>query len=314
MIKVIAKARRIAPHSVPVLIEGESGTGKELLAHAIHRASPRAKRHFVPVNCGAIPSELVESELFGHERGAFTGAVKQRIGHFEEAHEGTLFLDEIGELPLPAQVKLLRVLQEKEIVRVGSSRTIPMNVRIIAATNRSLIQQVKDGRFRGDLLYRLAVIVLKLPALRERPGDVSLLIDYLLSKINREGKAELGFKDKIFSAAAKNLLLNQAWPGNVRELHNTILRAAIWSDGNTIQEEDVAEALLTPLDGNEPGVLNRPLGDGLNLQNIMALVARHYLERAMLETHGNKTRAAALLSLPNYQTLSNWLKKFDIKS
>ena len=172
MRRVILLARRVAPHSVPVLIEGESGTGKELMARAIHHSSPRREERFISVNCGAIPENLVESELFGHEKGAFTGAVKMRKGHFEAASGGTLFLDEIGELPLPAQTKLLRVLQEKEVQPVGSSKPCPVDVRVISATNRTLTEEVAGGRFREDLFYRLAVAVLKLPPFRERGGDV----------------------------------------------------------------------------------------------------------------------------------------------
>ncbi len=218
MKRVIAKARIIAPRSVPVLIEGESGTGKELLAKAIHEASPRKGKPFIAVNCGAIPSELIESMLFGHEKGAFTGADTQRIGYFESADKGTLFLDEIGELPMPAQVKLLRVLQEKEVTRIGSTKPTSIDVRIIAATNRSLIEEMSAGRFRSDLFYRLAVAILKLPPMRERAGDVALLIDRLLDQINQESVEEPGFKHKKISAAAKNLMLQQEWRGNVREL------------------------------------------------------------------------------------------------
>ncbi len=314
MQQVIAKARRVAPRSIPVLIEGESGTGKELLARAIHQASPRRTHNLVTVNCGAIPVELVESEMFGHEKGAFTGASAPRKGHFEEANGGTLFLDEIGELPLPAQVKLLRVLQDREVTRVGSSKPIQLDVRIIAATNRSLLADVQQGRFREDLFYRLAVAVLKLPTLRDRPGDVSLLIDHLLGQINEESAEEPGYKEKNLSAGAKKLLLKHDWPGNVRELYNTLRRAAVWSSGTTIDEEDMRDALMPAVSGCSEEILNRPLGSDLNLQEIISLVARHYLERAMQEAHGNKTKAADLLGLPSYQTLTNWLKRYNIES
>ena len=180
MQRVILKARRIAPRSIPVLIEGESGTGKELFARAIHDASPRKEKPFVAINCGAIPAELVESELFGHEKGAFTGANTARAGHFEAAHQGTIFLDEIGELPKGMQVKLLRTVQEGEVKRIGATQARKVDIRIIAATNRNLIDEVAAGNFREDLFYRLAVAVIKLPPLRERAGDVSLLIDHFL--------------------------------------------------------------------------------------------------------------------------------------
>ncbi|HOV88271.1 MAG TPA: sigma-54 dependent transcriptional regulator, partial [Syntrophobacteraceae bacterium] len=226
MQRVITKARRVSPRSVPVVIEGESGTGKELLARAIHNASPRFGKPFVAVNCGAIPLELIESELFGHQKGAFTGADRTRTGHFETANGGTLFLDEIGELPLSAQVKILRTLQEGEIMRVGTSTPIKIDVRVIAATNRSLIEEVAQQRFRADLFYRLAVVILYLPPLRERSGDLTLLIDRLLDQINLESSTEPGYVHKKISAAAKNLLLLHSWPGNVRELLNTLRRAA----------------------------------------------------------------------------------------
>jgi DNA-binding NtrC family response regulator len=313
MTRLLAKARRVAPRSVPVLLEGESGTGKELLARAIHRSSPRGDKPFVAVNCGAIPSELVEAALFGHEKGAFTGAERRHAGFFEAAHKGTLFLDEIGELPLGAQVKLLRSLQEGEITRIGSTESIKIDVRIIAATNRNLILEVSAGRFRSDLFYRLAVAILQIPPLRNRPGDLSLLIDSLLKQINRESSAEPGFIQKNISVSARNLLLSHTWPGNVRELLNTLRRAAIWAPGDTIDSEDIREALLPASFGGGSDILDKPLGNGLDLQQIIADVARHYLVRAMKEAHGNKTRAAELLGLPSYQTLTNWLTKYGVK-
>jgi DNA-binding NtrC family response regulator len=312
MKQVILRARRVAPRSVPVLIEGETGTGKELLARAIHRASPRREKPFVAVNCGAIPPELVESELFGHEKGAFTGATSSRRGHFAEAHGGTLFLDEVGELPKPAQVKLLRALQEGEILPVGSSRNRTVDVRVIAATNRSLPTEVNAGKFREDLFHRLAVAVLRLPPLRERREDLGLLIDHSLTQVNREGREQPGFVQKTLSASARNLLLQHPWPGNVRELQNTLRRAAIWTPEATLKTEDVREALLPLADGEEDRILGRPLGDGLELPGLLATVARHYLERALEESGGNKTRAARLVGLPSYQTLSNWMRRYGV--
>ena len=312
MARVIAKARRVAPRSVSVLIEGESGTGKELLARAIHNASPRRDQEFKAVNCGAIPAELVESELFGHEKGAFTGADRRKAGYFEAADGGTLFLDEVGELPPPAQVKLLRILQEGEVLRVGSTTPLKVDVRIIAATNRTLTEEITAGRFREDLFYRLAVATLLLPPLRDRKGDLSLLLDRLLKQVNDDLAQEQGYEHKKLSPNARNILISYPWPGNVRELMNTLHRAAIWTSGPTIRSEDVREALLPAIGQEESKILDRPLGDGLSLPNLLASVAQHYLTRALDETQGNKTQAAHLVGLPSYQTFTNWLSKYGV--
>ena len=312
MVRLIQRARRVAVRNVPVLIEGESGTGKEMLSRAIHRSSPRRDRPFVPVNCGAIPADLVESELFGHEKGAFTDAKEPRKGYFEAANGGTLFLDEIGELPPPAQVTLLRVIQEGEVVRLGATKPLKVDVRVIAATNRTLTQEIAGGRFREDLFYRLAVAVLNIPPLRERTGDLALLIDRLLVQVNREAVPEPGYQEKILSSGAKNLLLAHGWPGNIRELLNTLRRAAIWSDGPAISSEDVREALLPATVSGRQDVLARPLGGGFDLQALLKEIARSYLQRAMDEARGSKTRAAELVGLPSYQTLTNWLSKYEV--
>ncbi len=312
MARVIDRARRVAVRNIPVLIEGESGTGKELLARAIHRSSPRLERPFVTVNCGAIPANLVEAELFGHEKGAFTGASRARKGYFEAADGGTLFLDEIGELPGLAQVKLLRVLQDGEIVRVGSTTPAGVDVRLVAATNRTLIEEIAEGRFREDLFYRLAVAVLKLPPLRDRPGDLGLLVDRLLEQVNEESTDEPGYEHKKLSLPARNLLLQHSWPGNVRELLNTLRRAAIWSDGATITVEDAREALLPAPGAQRRDVLDHGLGDGFSLPDLLADIARTYLIRALKRAGGNKTKAAELVGLPSYQTLTNWLKRYGV--
>ena len=310
MQRVILRARRVAPRSVPVLLEGETGTGKELMARAIHQASPRRDRPFIAVNCGALPPELVESELFGHEKGAFTGADRARPGYFAAANGGTLFLDEIGELPAASQVKLLRVLQEGAVVRVGATAPRKVDVRVIAATNRTLTEEVAGGRFREDLFYRLAVAVLKLPPLRERPGDVGLLADRLLERINAESTSEPGYQGKKLSASARNVLSRHSWPGNVRELSNTLRRTAIWSDGSTITADDLHDALLPAARDDGREVLDRTLGNGFSLPDLLAEVARHYLARAMEEAANNKTRAAELVGLASYQTFTNWLSKY----
>jgi DNA-binding NtrC family response regulator len=314
MRRIVARARYVAPRSVPVLLEGASGTGKELFARAIHKASVRREKPFVPVNCGAIPPDLVEAELFGHEKGAFTGATDARPGYFENADNGTLFLDEIGELPLAAQVKLLRALQEGEVRRLGGKHAKKVDVRIIAATNRDLLEEISSGRFRADLFYRLAVAVIKLPPLKEREGDISLLVDKLLGQINKESSTEPGYSDKLLSVGARKLMLRHSWPGNVRELLNTLRRAAIWSEGKEITADDVRDALLPETTESGAEILDKPLGEDLDLPNLLETVAQHYLRRAMDESRGNKSVAAKLVGLPSYQTLSNWLVRYGLPS
>lgn len=312
MKRLIVRARRVAPRNIPVLIQGESGTGKELLARAIHRASPRREKPFIAVNCGAIPSELVESTLFGHEKGAFTGAITRNLGLFRKADRGTLFLDEAGELPLSDQVKLLRAIQEGEITPLGGDTT-RVDVRVLAATNRDLAADMTKGRFREDLFFRLAVAVLSVPPLRERKGDMSLLIENFIAQINSESSDEPSWQNKNISASARNLLLQQAWPGNVRELLNTLRRAAIWSSATTIGVTEVRESLFRRT-SSESSILGRALGEGFDIREVMTRVARHYLLRAMEDANGNKTAAAQLLGLPSYQTLTNWLKKYGVKA
>ncbi|MDM4018188.1 sigma-54 interaction domain-containing protein [Roseiconus lacunae] len=312
---VIVQARRVAVEDVPVLIQGESGTGKELFARAIHESSRRAGKPFVEVNCGAIPRELVESEFFGHVKGAFTGASEAKVGYLESAKGGTLFLDEIGELPLDAQVKLLRALQEKKIQRVGASKTYSIDFRVVAATNRTLLDEVAEERFREDLFHRLAVGVLSLPPLRERSGDLNLLVDHFLDRLNADRERNVEWEHKKLSAGARNLLNQHPWPGNIRELSNTLCRAAIWSPGPTIGKEQMRNALF-PVKRDIPGydaVLNRNLGNDLDLSELLAEVARHYLTRAYEEAEGNKSAACQLVGLPNYQTFTNWMKKYGVK-
>jgi transcriptional regulator with GAF, ATPase, and Fis domain len=317
MQRLVTLAQKAASRSVPILIEGESGTGKELLARAIHQASPRSGRAFQVVNCGAVPSELVESELFGHLKGSFTGATKDHVGHFEAADGGTLFLDEIGELPLPAQVKLLRALQEGEVRRVGDSKLMRVDVRVVAATNRELGEEVKAGRFREDLFYRLAVLILKVPPVRERDGDLGPLIDGLLQRINEQSERakEPGFKRKKLSVNARKLLMQEIWPGNIRELENTLRRAIVWSDGGVVSSDDIKEALLPAphMKATVDAILNRPLDQGIELQSLIGTVAQHYLRRAIEAAHGNKSKAAELVGLPSYQTLTNWMRKYGVE-
>jgi transcriptional regulator with GAF, ATPase, and Fis domain len=311
MARLISRAKKSAIRNLPVLIEGESGTGKELLAKAIANEGLRKGKPFRVVNCGAIPTELLESELFGHAKGSFSGAIQDRKGYFEEAHTGTLFLDEIGELPLAAQVKLLRVLQESEVTRVGTSEPRKVDVRVIAATNRDLVEEVRRGSFREDLYYRLAVVVLKVPPLRQREGDLGPLVDALLKRVNEECSTEPGYVHKKLSAGAKNLINNHSWPGNVRELQNTLRRVAIWSEGATISENDFREALMPAARVGATGSqISIDLGDGVDLQKIMAETARKHLQEALRVSNGNKSEAARMLGLPSYQTFSNWVDRY----
>jgi DNA-binding NtrC family response regulator len=310
--RIVLRARRVAVRNVPVLLEGESGTGKEMLARAIHRASPRRHGPFMAVNCGAIPPDLIEAELFGAEKGAFTGATQSRIGYFEAANTGTLFLDELGELPPQAQVKLLRVLQEGDVTRLGATSPISLDVRVLCATNRTMTEEVAAGRFREDLFYRLAVAVIRIPPLRERPDDLILLVERMLDQVQQNLAGEPEAAHKKLSSAATRLLVAHPWPGNVRELLNTLQRVVLWSDGSVITEGAVQEALL-PVQSTEPDILGRPLGPGFSLPAVLEEIARHYLSRAMEQAAGNKSKAAQLVGLPSYQTLTNWLAKYNLK-
>ena len=244
----LAIAAKAARARVPLLIEGESGVGKEVVAEAVHAASPRGRKAIVRVNCGAIPANLVESELFGHEKGAFTGAFERKIGRFQEADGGTIFLDEVGEMPLEAQVKLLRVLQSGEIHPVGARHTMEVDVRVIAATNKTLIEEVEAGRFREDLYYRLNVVQVTIPPLRERPDDIAPLARHLLGRIaTQPGLRPLGITDDALS-----LLVQYDWPGNVRQLHNALFRAAVLCDGDALTRADFPQ--IATLAGTRSGV------------------------------------------------------------
>ena len=306
-------ARRIAAHDVPVLILGETGTGKDLFAEAIHAASQRAKAPFIAVNCGAIPRELVNAELFGHKKGAFTGADRDRKGHFREADGGTLFLDEIGDLPLDAQVRLLRALQQHEITPLGESKPVKISVRIIAATHRDLAADVAEGRFREDLFHRLAVGVLNLPPLRGRTGDVDLLINHFIGQLNADAKDKPESQSKEISPEARKILLNHSWPGNIRELYHTLLRAVIWSNSSTIKPEDIQRSIVQIARKNE-GIIDRPLGNGFDLQGLLDEVSRYYIARAIEKSGQKKKKAAEMLGFSNYQTLGNWMEKLGLKS
>ena len=311
---VIERAQRVAQSSVPVLIEGPSGTGKELFARAIHEASDRRALPIVTVNCGALSKNLVESELFGHRKGAFTGAISDQPGFFRKAHGSTIFLDEVGELQADVQVKLLRVLQEGKVRPVGDTTEYPVDARIVAATNRSLTREVNEGRFREDLFFRLAVAVLELPALRNRGPDLRRLIDELLSRVNTDlAKGYKSYTPKSLTIGARSLLLGHSWPGNIRELQNTLTRAALWSEADSITKSDMDEALRTVTLTRTGDLLSQALGEEFEITSVLEEVRDHFVLRAWDEANQVKTRAAKLVGLENYQTYSNWLGKAQMR-
>jgi two-component system response regulator HydG len=286
---MIAKA---ASTSATVLISGESGTGKELIARAIHYSSPRNTAPFVPVNCGAIPEELLESELFGHVKGAFTGATETRAGFFQTADGGTIFLDEISETRLSMQVKLLRVLQDKEVCMVGSTRSRKVDARILASTNKDLLSLVKKGGFREDLFFRLNVITIDLPPLRERSDDILLLAHHFVKQFSEEsGKPTPRFSDE-----ALQVLRNYHWPGNVRELENVIQRLVIMTDGNLIEVPDLPSLMR----------FSALRGEGFN--RTLAEVETEYIRNVLASVEGNKTRASEILGIDR-KTLREKLRK-----
>lgn len=295
MQEIVGLARRVADSPSTVLITGPSGTGKEVLAQAIHHASRRRARPFVAVNCAAIPDSLLESELFGHKKGAFTGALADKPGLFQEAHGGTLFLDEVGDLPMPLQVKLLRVLQEREVRPVGATRAEPIDVRLIAATHRDLRKAIAERTFREDLYYRLCVIEVSIPRLADRPEDIMPLADYFLAQAN----ARLGRNIQGFSGAARRMLLSYGWPGNVRELENAIERAVNLCDGEVLTPEDLPSALHRP---REEDFLDRAVEQGMTVSELEIAYAR----RVLAQTGGNKKRAARILGIDR-RTLHRWL-------
>jgi DNA-binding NtrC family response regulator len=316
---------RAAVSQSTVMIYGESGTGKELIARALHLNSPRAAKPFIAVNCGAIPHELLESELFGYEKGAFTGAVNTRIGRMELANQGTIFLDEIGDMPTALQVKLLRVLAEREIDRLGSSKPTPIDIRVITATHRNLEDLIKEGNFREDLFYRLNIIPINLPPLRERKTDIPLLVNHFLKQLNGSTGG------KKISDEAMEYLVNYSWPGNIRELANFVERMLVLSIGATITPRDLPDKVLgdvpkdkwKPLDVEEEGnpvqmlqqSLKQSFGgipeEGINLKKRVEGFEKGLLLEALEKTGWVKNKAANLLGL-NRTTLVEKLKKMKI--
>ena len=303
------RAQKVAVYDVPVLILGESGTGKELFAKAICRVSTRTSDPVV-VNCGAFPPNLLESILFGYVKGAFTGAAKNTEGVFEAANGGTVFLDEIGEMPLEAQTRLLRLLQEQKVLRVGDTKERDVDIRVISATNRDLRKAVTAGEFREDLYYRLAVTTLNLPPLRDRSDDLQLLADTLLPSVART----LGATEKNLTPGARNVLAVHTWPGNVRELQATLTRALIWSTGERITEADIQQAIeSSPISPAEGDVMNHPLGNRFNIKELLKRIEEAYARRALEEANGVKAKAARLLG-QRQQTFSEYLKREGIET
>jgi len=298
--KTIAK---IADYKTTVLVMGESGVGKELVARAIHRRSSRRHAPFVAVNCGAIPENLLESELFGHRRGAFTDASADRVGLFEQAHQGTLLLDEIGELPLPLQVKLLRVLQEETIRRLGDSKDIKVDVRIIAATHRDLMAETQAGRFREDLFYRINVLPISIPPLRERREDIPLLVDHFIGRNN----ARFGTSIRGVSPEVRRLLLQYGWPGNVRELENTLERAMVLAEKDCIEVDGLPERIR---DARDPVQLQLTSGE-LSIKKTSRVIEEILIRRALQKTKGNRTRAAEVLEI-SHRALLYKIKEYQI--
>ncbi len=294
---VISMAKQIAPSEATVLITGESGTGKEVMAKFIHNNSKRKNKDFISVNCAAIPENLLESELFGHEKGAFTGAVERRIGKFEEANGGTLLLDEISEMDLRLQAKLLRAIQEREITRVGGNSIVKLDIRIIATTNRDLLQEVKNGKFREDLYYRINVINVHLPTLRDRQEDVESLSEYFVIKYSLLN----GIEQKAISVAAMKKMKEYKWPGNVRELENTVHRALLLSNMHEIQPIDLLIGDREPANDDTP--------EGRTLENI----EKSAIQNTIKKFYGDEVKAAAVLGI-SIRTLRNKLKQYKLSA
>jgi len=331
--KIFQLVEKAADSDSTVMIFGESGTGKELIARSLHESSDRSANAFVAVNCGAIPHDLLESELFGYEKGSFTGAVNTRVGRMELADGGTIFLDEIGDMPTALQVKLLRVLSEREIDRIGGSKAIPINVRVVAATNVNIEDSIKQGKFREDLFYRLNIIPIHMPPLRERKTDIPLLVNYFLTRFNE-------LKNKSFKAVdpeAMSILIDYEWPGNIRELQNFVERMVVLGSGDILTRRDLPEKVLdgapesawAPLQEEEPEespaemirrsfqnaspfpVFSGIPEEGINLKQAVEDFEREIIEEALERTGWVKNKAAALLGL-NRTTLVEKLKKMKI--
>ncbi|HEY0263743.1 MAG TPA: sigma-54 dependent transcriptional regulator [Granulicella sp.] len=302
-LRVLDQAARVAQRDATVLIQGETGTGKELVARAIHHNSRRSSRPFVPINCGAIPRDLVESELFGYVKGSFTGALANKPGRIESADGGTLFLDEVGELPLDAQVKLLRVLQEGEVAKIGANMPTRVDIRVIAATHRNLLAMVEDGQFREDLYYRLSVVPMRIPSLRERREDIPVLIDALFERV----KKRHNLPQATLSPMVLKRLIAYRWPGNVRQLENVLERLLVLSPTELITEEELPDELLHPASEPAASLWAELPEEGISLE----AVERELILRALERFHGNQTHAARYLDISR-RTLIYRMEKHGI--
>ncbi len=307
MLKIFDLIRRISPTHANVLIQGESGTGKELVAHAVHNLSKATDHAFVPIICNAIPENLFESEVFGHVKGSFTGAVSNKQGLFSEADKGSVFLDEVGELTPLVQTKLLRVIQEREFKPVGGSHTIKVNIRVITATNRNLEQEVIAGRFREDLFYRLSVVPIRVPPLRERKGDVPLLVDYFLKKYSRLFAKEIS----ALSSYSMEVLMNYDFPGNVRELENIIERGVAMESSNIILPESLSIASHRQTAQSQQGAASTDDDFDLGLEQAVENLERRLLRKALTQAGGSKMKAAELLKI-SFRSLRYKIKKYGI--
>ncbi len=309
MHRIIEILKNVSPTDSTILIQGENGTGKELVAKAIHQNSPRKNKPFVPLNISALPDSILESELFGHEQGAFTGASGRRIGKFEHANGGTLFLDEVGEMPMDTQVKMLRVLEERKITRLGANDELDINVRLVAATNANLKKMVDDGTFREDLYYRLNVVAIDLPPLRERPGDIPLLMEHFLKELSKRfGKEVEGF-----SRTARKALLSYHWPGNIRQLRNTI-ESMLVMDTDGLLDVDGLPADIAPLVAHDDGSSEGEAAGGADslIGRPLSEVEKYYIQRALDLTDGNREETARLLGIGE-RTLYRKIKEYELR-
>ena len=309
MHNIINILKSVAPTDSTVLIHGENGTGKELVARALHQNSPRKNKPFVPLNISALPDSILESELFGHEAGAFTGAMGRRIGKFEHANGGTLFLDEVGEMPMDTQVKLLRVLEERKITRLGANDELPINVRLVAATNADLQKLVQDGKFREDLYYRINVVSINLPPLRERAGDIPLLMEHFLRDLTkRTGRDAQGF-----SRAARKAILAYQWPGNIRQLRNTIERMLVLDNDGVLDIDGLPPEIAALVKDQLPDTEDEmPSGADSLIGKPMTDVEKYYIQRALDLTDGNREEASRMLEIGE-RTLYRKIKEYELR-